>query len=251
VGFASAGGHRLEIEWLGRDDGRTPLVLLHEGLGSISLWRDFPARLADATGRHVLVYSRYGHGESDVLRERQPVEFMHREAETFGELLESLDIASAILVGHSDGASIALLHAASPASRALALVVLAPHLFVEDRTIASIAEAREALSTTDILLRLGRHHRDPLRTFRGWNDVWLEPAFRAWDIRREVARIRCPILAIQGEDDEYGTMAQLDELERLLPTAPSQLRLPGCRHSAHRDRPAEVTAAIAEFIEFL
>jgi pimeloyl-ACP methyl ester carboxylesterase len=175
---------------------------------------------------------------------------MHEEAVVLGDLIAALEIRAPILVGHSDGASIALIHAAlsTAATAPRALVLIAPHLFVEDRTIAAIAAARDAFATTDLCLRLGRRHRDPLRTFRGWNDVWLDPRFRGWDIRPLVERVVCPVLAIQGEADEYGTMAQLEELAARLPGPLTELRLPGCGHAPHREQPEAVVAAIAEFL---
>jgi pimeloyl-ACP methyl ester carboxylesterase len=241
------GGRRLAYEWLG-EGGRT-LVFLHEGLGSIRRWRDFPSALAAASGCRALVYDRYGYGQSDVLAEpRVGTDYMHREAlETLPALLRALEIEDPVLVGHSDGASIAILYAG--AGRACkALVLLAPHVFVEDVSVRSIEAARDRFETTDMPERLAKYHRDPVKTFHLWNDVWLDPEFRRWNIESYLPGIRCPVLVIQGEDDPYGTMAQVEAIRRQVSGPCEVLPLPECRHSPHRDQPERTLAAIADFV---
>jgi pimeloyl-ACP methyl ester carboxylesterase len=249
--FVNAAGHALCYEWI---EGSAPtLVFLHEGLGSIRQWRDFPASLAEATGCRALVYDRYGYGQSDILEEARRTErFMHDEALVFlPELRKSLAIEDAILVGHSDGASIALIHAgAGHAARGVA--VMAPHVFIEPVCLSSIAAAMRAFETTDLPERLGRYHRDARKTFYGWADVWTEDNFRRWDIRDDyLPNIRCPVLAIQGEQDEYGTMAQLDEIARHVAGPCELLKLAHCGHIPFRDQPEATLAAVARFIERL
>ena len=225
------------------------LVFLHEGLGSVSLWKDFPERVAGATGRAALVYSRAGYGASSpAALPRQP-DYMHVEAHrVLPALLDRLGIEDPILIGHSDGASIALLHAGSGTRPVRAVVALSPHVFVEDLSIASIAEARRQYRTTDLAHRLARHHDDADAAFRGWNDIWLAPAFRDWNIEDCLPRVRCPLLLIQGRDDEYGTRAQLDAIERQAGGRVTRVELADCRHSPHRDQPEATVAAIADFI---
>ena len=252
-GFVSVGGRSLEYQLIpAHQINRPTLVLLHEGLGSVAMWRDFPARLAAATGCRTLVYSRYGYGQSDVLEEAFAVDFMHREArEALPELLAALKIAKPVLVGHSDGASIALLHAGDSRFEVAGLVLMAPHCFVEDISIRSIAAAKVAFETTDLPAKLARYHRDVSRTFYGWNDIWLKPDFRSWNIEDSLATIRCPILAIQGEDDEYGTMAQIEAIAAQAVASPGVelLKLADCRHSPHRDQTLAVIEAIQAFTE--
>ncbi len=231
---------------------RPTLVLLHEGLGSVSMWRDFPARLAAATGCRTLVYSRYGYGQSDILEEAFKPDFMHREArQALPELLARLKIDKPLLVGHSDGASIALLHASDGPHAVAGLVAMAPHCFVEDISIRSIEAARLAFESTDLPVKLAKHHRDARRTFYGWNDIWLHPDFRSWNIEDCLQKIRCPILAIQGEDDEYGTMAQIEAVARQAIASPAVelLKLADCRHSPHRDQTLAVIEAIGRFAD--
>jgi pimeloyl-ACP methyl ester carboxylesterase len=224
------------------------LVFLHEGLGSISLWRDFPARVVAATGCPATVYSRYGHGASDPLTEPHSVRFMHDEAlQSLPDLLAQLHIENPILIGHSDGGSIALIYAGIH-NCVRGLVLLAPHVFVEDLSIASIAQAKVNFQTTNLPEKLARHHRDAARTFWGWNDIWLDPDFRAWNIEQYLPHIRCPILAIQGLDDEYGTMAQVEAIKAQSGGPVEILALENCGHSAHRDQPDAVLAAIAKFV---
>lgn len=232
---------------------RPTLVLLHEGLGSVTMWRDFPIRLAAATGCRTLVYSRYGYGQSDVLDEAFKPDFMHREArEALPELLATLAIENPVLVGHSDGGSIALLHAGG-GFPAAGLVLMAPHCFVEDISIRSIEAAKVAFETTDLPARLARHHRDARRTFYGWNDIWLDPDFRGWNIEDCLPAITCPILAIQGVDDEYGTMGQIEAIAAGARNAAGVelLKLADCRHSPHKDQPLAVIEAINRFVEGL
>ena len=249
MAFVRAGGHRLEVVEIdagGRD--RPTLVLLHEGLGSIAMWRDFPHRLAHATASRVVAYSRRGYGNSDPLTGARGVRYMHDEADiVLPELLDALGIARPILVGHSDGASIALIHAAG-AREVAAVVAMAPHVMVEDVSIASIAAAREAYGTTALRAKLARYHADVDGAFRGWNDIWLHPDFRAWNIEACLPRIACPILAIQGEDDEYGTMAQVERIAALAPDV-ELVRLADCRHSPHRDQPEAVIEALVRFVD--
>ena len=247
--FVSVHGHRLEYQRLGAGDASAPtLVFLHEGLGSIGQWRDFPARIARETGLPALVYARYGYGQSDVLQQPFGVDFMHREAlESLPELLRALDIERPILIGHSDGASIALIYAGSGYALR-GLVALAPHVFVEDISIEGIVAAKQAFESTDLPQKLARYHRDPAKTFYGWNDVWLAPAFRSWNIERYLPAIRCPLLAIQGEGDEYGTMAQLDAIARRAGVPVELLKLQNCGHSPHRDQPEIVAQAVARFV---
>lgn len=245
MSLIGAGGHQLEVRRYHpahASDPRPTLVMLHEGLGSVAMWRDFPQHLAEATGCETLAYSRYGYGTSDRLLGRRGVDFMHREArETLPELLAALGIERPILFGHSDGGSIALIHAGS-GFEVSGLIVLAPHLFVEELSISSIAAAKLAYETTDLRERLKRYHDDVDGAFWGWNDIWLDPAFRAWNIEEEVARVRCPLLALQGADDEYGTPRQVRRIAELAPQA-DVLLLQDCRHAPHRDQPQAVLEA--------
>jgi pimeloyl-ACP methyl ester carboxylesterase len=242
-------GHRLEVQRLPASHSHAPeLVFLHEGLGSISLWKDFPARIAAATGCPVTIYSRYGSGNSDVLAAARQVTFMHDEARhALPDLLRQLAIENPILVGHSDGASIALIHAAVH-DQVRGLVLMAPHVFVEDLTVANIAAAKIKFETTDLPARLARHHQDAARTFWGWNEIWLRPDFRRWNIEEYLPRIACPILAIQGLEDEYGTMAQVEAVARQARGPVEILKLANCRHSPHRDQPDAAVNAIARFV---
>jgi pimeloyl-ACP methyl ester carboxylesterase len=244
-------GCRLEVERIEGDAARPTLVFLHEGLGSVSMWREFPAWAAAATDCPAVVYSRYGYGASDVLEAPFAVDYMHREAlETLPELLAKLGIERPILVGHSDGASIALIYAGSR-NRLTGLVALAPHVFVEDISIRSIAEAKVAFETTDLPEKLARHHASVRKSFYGWNDIWLHPDFRRWNIEAFLPGIRCPVLAIQGAEDEYGTMAQVEAIAGQVGGRCEIVRLEGCGHSPHRDRPGETLSAISRFVAAL
>lgn len=245
----------------GADAALPPLVFLHEGLGSVAMWRDWPASLCAATGRAGIVYSRQGYGRSSPVADvrgaprrhadgtrsgRLQPDYMHREAlEVLPRLLARLGLQRPVLVGHSDGATIALIHAAH--HPVTACVVMAPHVMVEDISVQSIAEARQAYESTGLRERLARHHDDVDVAFWQWNDVWLSPAFRDFDIRDEVRAITAPLLAIQGQDDQYGTMAQVDDLAAAVPHA-RVLKLAACGHSPHRDQPMAVNQAIAAFL---
>ena len=213
------------------------------------MWKDFPTRLAGGAGCGALVYSRYGYGRSDRLKARRGVDFMHREAQrALPELLEKLGIERPVLFGHSDGASIALIYAsAHPVSAA---IVLAPHLFVEEQGLQSIRAIKCVYDSGDLKHKLARYHDDPDSAFRGWNDIWLDPDFRNWNIQDETSRIAAPVLAIQGFDDEYGTIEQVDRLARLVPGA-RVLKLEQCRHSPHIDQPEAVIQASAALIDAL
>ncbi len=247
--YVTVQGRRLEYRRIAATRPGTPtLVFLHEGLGSISLWRDFPAKVARATGCGAVVYSRFGHGQSDVLDVPRKVDYMHREAgAALPEFLDKLGITDPFLIGHSDGASIALVYAAAhPGMKGL--IVAAPHVFVEDISVQGIAAARQAFETSDLPARLARHHADPRQTFYGWNDIWLNPDFRAWNIEAFLPGIACPLLVIQGLDDEYGTIRQLESIERQVAGAVTLVKLAECGHSPHRDQPDATLAAMAGFI---
>jgi pimeloyl-ACP methyl ester carboxylesterase len=248
-GEITADGRRLETLRIEPSDASSEtIVMLHEGLGSIALWKDFPQRLAERTGCRVLVYSRYGHGNSDKLTEKRAVEFMHHEGEVvLPELLDKLKIERPILLGHSDGGSIALIFAGKYPDRTGALLLEAPHVFVEDLSVASIAAAKVAYETTNFRAKLGCYHAHVDPTFWGWNDIWLDPRFRAWNIESYLDSIRCPILCIQGEEDEYGTPAQVEAIRVRLPWTEAVM-LPACRHSPHRDQREATLEKIAEFV---
>ncbi|HEY5292468.1 MAG TPA: alpha/beta hydrolase [Burkholderiales bacterium] len=247
--FVSVRGRSLEYRRIAAAADSPTLVFLHEGLGSISQWRDFPDRIVEDTGLPAMVYARYGHGQSEALQQPHGVDFMHREAlESLPELLRQLGIARPILVGHSDGASIALIYAGS-GHPLQGLVAMAPHVFVEDISIQGIVAAKQAFETGDLPQKLARHHRDPGRTFYGWNDVWLAPAFRSWNIESFLPAIKCPLLAIQGHDDEYGSMAQVDAIARQASGPVEVLKLGQCGHSPQKDQPQIVAKAIVEFVK--
>lgn len=252
VPWLKLGAHEIEYETIGASGAIEPcLVMLHEGLGSCSLWRDFPQRLAQASGCAVLLYSRCGYGRSSPPAAPYAPDYMHREAlDTLPALLDALRIENPVLVGHSDGASIALIHAGARQRAVAGLILLAPHVLVEPVTVASIAAARQAYLTGDLRQRLARHHADVDQAFWNWNNIWLAPAFLDWDITACLPHIACPILAVQGEDDEYGSMAQIELIARLATAAPSvQLRpLANCRHSPHRDQPQAVLDAACRFL---
>ena len=242
----------IEYGWMGTEDPAAPLIVfLHEGLGSLGMWKDYPQSLCAAAGVRGLVYSRPGYGRSTPRApgEKWPVDFMHRQAlDVLPALLAHCGIVRPPwLLGHSDGASIALLHAAAFPERVAGVIAVAPHIFVEDVSIRSIEAARTVYRTTDLPARLARYHADPDSAFWGWNDIWLDPAFRTWNIEDRLPLIRCPVLAVQGEDDEYGTMAQIDDLARHVPQA-QLVKLVRCGHSPHRDQPAALNGAIAAFL---
>jgi pimeloyl-ACP methyl ester carboxylesterase len=215
------------------------------------MWKSFPRELAEASGCRILVYSRLGHGQSDALQARRSVAYLHEEALTvLPALLDATGVKQPILFGHSDGASIALIFAATMTQAPAGVIALAPHVKVEDLSIASIARAKEAFETQDLRAKLARYHRDVDSTFWGWNRIWLDPAFRGWNIESLLPEIRCPVMAIQGVDDAYGTMEQVDAIARALPGTPV-LKLDHCGHSAHRDQPAAVLAATRRFAKEL
>lgn len=245
----------IEVQWLGKAEGGEPLlVFLHEGLGSVSMWRDFPQRLCQSLGVRGLVYSRPGYGQSTprAADEDWAPDFMHRQAyEVLPQVLEALAIDPQAqplwLFGHSDGGSIALLHAARFGQHLAGIVVLAPHILVESLSVHSIELARQAYLHTDLRQKLARHHQDPDSAFWGWNRIWLHPDFRNWRIVEDIASIQCPILAVQGLDDAYGTLEQIRGIARICPQT-ELVELPDCGHSPHRDQPEALIAAVQGFI---
>ena len=246
---------RIEHEWIARERRHAPLMIfLHEGLGSLAMWKDFPRALCKALHCRGLVYSRPGYGRSTPrsVEEAWDLDFMHRQAhDVLPELLRALAIDTARdkpwLLGHSDGASIALLYAASFTQQIGGAVVLAPHIRVEDLSVTSIEGARQAYLHTDLRQRLARYHDDPDSAFWGWNRIWLHPPFKQWSIEDELAAIRCPLLAMQGLDDEYGTLEQIRGIARCVPGT-QLLELAACGHSPCRDQPDALLAAAAAFI---
>ena len=244
-------GVALETQSIPGPDDLPVLVFLHEGLGSVALWRDWPAQLCALLGRAGLVYSRQGYGQSDPRVDargsgRLKPDYMHHEAlQVLPELLRQWHIERPVLIGHSDGGTIALLHASQqPVS---ACIVMAPHVLVEDVSVQSIEAARQAYENGALRSRLALFHADVDGAFWQWNDVWLSPAFRNYDIRGDIATITAPLLAIQGEDDAYGTMAQIDDIAAAVPHA-RRVKLPHCGHSPHRDQPEAVARAIEAFL---
>jgi pimeloyl-ACP methyl ester carboxylesterase len=246
------GGARLETRWVGPPpEAASTLAFLHEGLGSVSMWRDFPDRLVEQTGCGALIYSRAGYGKSDPASLPRPVRFMHDEAEILREVLAQEKIREPILVGHSDGASIALIYAGSqPATGLKGLILEAPHVFAEPHGLASIAKIGEVYrTTTDLRDRLARHHGANVDVaFRGWNDIWLHPDFRVWNIEEHLPAVTVPILILQGEDDEYGTWKQVEAIERQAAGPVEAIALAGCGHSPHREQPEQTLEAMADFI---
>jgi len=242
----TVGGRRIEALELPGPGDRAPLVLLHEGLGSARLWRRFPEELHAATGRRVLALSRFGHGRSEPPPTPRTPAFFHEEAlEVLPEVLAQLEATAPVLVGHSDGGSIALIHAAH--HPVAAMVLMAPHVVVEDVTVAAITETRRRYLEGGLRERMARHHDDADAAFWGWCDVWLDPAFRAWSLEREAERVSAPALLVQGRDDPYGTLDQLDRIEARVRGPVKRLVVPG-GHSPHLEATAEVLPAIAEFI---
>ncbi|GAA1833940.1 alpha/beta hydrolase [Pseudonocardia ailaonensis] len=240
-------GYRYEYDDVpGSADAGPALLFLHEGLGSVGLWKGLPQRIAAATGRRAVAYSRLGHGFSDLPPAPRTPDFMTTEARTVvPRLVEALGLGEPVLVGHSDGGSIALLAAAAlPVS---GLVVLAPHVLVEPMALKAIEAAREAFDGGDLAARMARHHRDAEVTFRNWNDVWLDPAFADWDIRGELTGITCPVLGIQGDDDPYGTDVHVLAV-REAAQGPVDLLLPHAGHAPHLDRPALVDGTITTWL---
>ena len=238
----------LRLEFKAWPGSGIPVLLLHEGLGSVSMWRDFPEQLALATGRPVVAWSRRGYGLSDPLPGPRDPDYMHREADAVARLMDTISIKRAVLFGHSDGGSIALITAARSPERVASLILEAPHVFVEDISTESIARTKRLYATGNLSQLLGRYHRDPDQVFWGWNDIWLDPRFRDWSIEELLPAIRAPALLIQGLDDEYATFDQIDRIGAVLPDT-QRLELERCGHSPHRDQPETVLAATAAFLQ--
>ena len=242
-------GLRLEYRDIAAADANKPtLVLLHEGLGCVAMWRDFPQKLAAATGCRTVVFSRAGYGHSEAYAEPRTPRYMHHEGEVMlPAFLDALGIERPVLVGHSDGGSIALIFAGAFPQRPLGVAVMAPHEFVEEITLAGIRAARKFWANSDWPQKLARYHHDAPRVFSDWNDTWLSPAFRDWNIEACLPRIACPMLALQGEDDEYATMRQIEVIGEVVPGT-EVLKLPACGHSPQRDQEAAVLSALAAFV---
>ena len=242
---ATIDGRAIEVAELPGDPTLRPLVLLHEGLGSVGLWRTFPKALRGRTGRRVVVFSRFGHGRSAPPPSPRTPAFFHEEAlDVLPALLPQLDAGEPILVGHSDGASIALIHASRHEVTGLAL--LAPHVFVEEVTLEAIRKTRRLYDEGDLRDRMRRHHDDVDAAFRGWCHVWLDPAFRAWNLEGDAERVGAPMLLVQGADDPYGTLEQLDRIEARVAGPVRRIVVPG-GHSPHLEAAEETLAAIAAF----
>jgi len=244
-------GLGLPLEYLdipAANENKPTLLMLHEGLGCIRLWRDFPQQLAAATGCRVIVWSRAGYGQSAPWPEARTPRYMHREAlEALPALIDALQIDRPLLFGHSDGGSIALIFAGAFPQVPRGVIVMAPHEFVEEETLVGIRAAKTAWTATDWPEKLARYHNDAERVFSDWNDTWLSSAFRDWNIEAYLPSISCPVLAIQGEDDEYATMRQIDVIAEAVPGA-ELLKLSDCGHSPQRDQPAKVLSAVASFV---
>ncbi|MCB1387357.1 MAG: alpha/beta hydrolase [Nitratireductor sp.] len=248
--FITVGGKQLEVKAWGPPPHTAPvLVLLHEGLGCVALWRDFPPLLAEATGCRVVAYSRAGYGRSDPVTLPRPLDYMTREAvETLPQVLDAIDFERGMLVGHSDGASIAAIHAGEIRDpRVAAIVLMAPHFFTEPGGLASIAEAKAAYETGGLRDRLAKYHADVDVAFRGWNDAWLDPGFKAWNIEDVIDRWQVPALALQGAADQYGTLAQIGAIERRAKVPVETVILDGCRHAPYLEAPDRTLQAIARF----
>ncbi len=250
--FLGVDGRRLEYAWIGPRPGAGPtLVFLHEGLGCTAMWGDFPERLARATGLSALVYSRLGYGKSDPCGLPRPARFMHDEGLiALPEVLAAAGVGEAILIGHSDGASIALIYAGEAERPGLrGLVLEAPHVFVEQVAIDSIAAIAESYRATDLRAKLARYHGDNTDgAFWGWNRAWLEPNFRDWNIEGYLASVKVPLLVIQGQDDEYGTVRQTEAITAQAGGPVETLLLPACGHAPHRDQADAALMSMARFV---
>lgn len=229
------------------------IVLLHEGLGCVALWRDFPERLAQATGLGVFVYSRQGYGGSDPVALPRPLDFMTREAtEALPPLLDAIGFQRGILFGHSDGATIAAIYAGSVEDlRVRGLILMAPHFFTEDSGLAEIAKAHDAYQTGDLKPRLAKYHADVDGAFLGWADTWLDPGFKDWNVAEAIDYLRIPVLAIQGHDDQYGTLAQVEELYTRAYSPVDLAILDACKHAPHLEQPELTLNAVTEFVSRL
>jgi pimeloyl-ACP methyl ester carboxylesterase len=238
-------GRQVEAIELPGDDDRAAIVLLHEGLGSVGLWRNVPHALQAVTGRRVIAYSRFGHGRSEPPPHQRTPAFFHEEAlDVLPSVLEQTGVHRPLLVGHSDGASIALIHAGH--EPVAGVVLMAPHVFVEDITVNAISQARDRYLHGNLRDRMQRHHDDVDAAFWGWCDVWLDPAFRAWTLDDDARRLTCPSLLIQGVDDPYGTLAQLDRIEHAAPTSVRRIHVPG-GHNPQFDAPEQTIHEIGRF----
>jgi pimeloyl-ACP methyl ester carboxylesterase len=250
TGSLHIGGSELEYRMIGPAPENAPtIVMLHEGLGSAALWGDFPEKLQAATGAGVFAYSRAGYGASTPAKLPRPVDYMHIEAlDVLPELLDAIGLRRGLLVGHSDGASIAAIYAGSHQDhRVEGLALIAPHFIVEDISVASIAEIKTAYETTSLKEKLARWHKNVDNAFYGWNGAWLDPAFRNWDISEFLAYIRVPVAIVQGVDDAYGTMRQIEIAQEECYCPVDVTVIPGAAHQPHREAPGPTLEAIAEF----
>lgn len=249
--FVDLAGRRLHLRRLDGVSSAAPLVFLHEGLGSVDLWRSFPDDLVAGTGRPGLVYSRYGNGWSTPLAEPRKPDYMHTQAlDVLPHVLSALDGPPPVLVGHSDGASIALIYAGA-GHPVEALVLIAPHVFVEPESISSIAAMREAFPSSDLHEKMAKYHTDPETTFRAWADIWLDPAFRDWNIEEYLSGVHCPTMLIQGVADEYGTERQLEAIDAALGEPARRVMVPEAGHSPHLSHTDVVTDEVVRFIQEL
>lgn len=254
VSYLTAAGHRLEYTWLGPDPDEAPtLVFLHEGLGSLTTWKDFPSEIAAATGCGAFLYSRWGYGKSDPRIGPCNEHYLHDEASTaLPEVLSQMGIRQPILIGHSDGASLALIYAGANSNDVRALVLETPHVFVEDITVAGLKRTGQLYKSTNLSQRLARYHGDQAdAVFQNWYDTWLAPDFRSWNIEASLPTIRCPVLIIQGEDDEYGTIKQVDSIRTQVSGSVEVHMLPDCGHAPHRDQRKVTTSTIIRFVRNL
>ncbi len=252
--FISAGGHKLEGACFGPAPSQAPtIVVLHEGLGCVELWNDFPQKLAKVTGYGVFAYSRAGYGQSDPAQLPRPIDYMTREAlDVLPEVLDSICFEHGVLLGHSDGASIAAIYAGSVEdARVRGIVLIAPHFFTEETGLVSIAAIRRKYLEGDLRAKLEKCHRDPDNAFWGWNDAWMDPAFKNWNIEEVIDYLRIPVLAIQGAGDQYGTLAQIETLEEHLYSPLDVVILDSCKHLPHREQPQKTMETIVDFVKRL
>ncbi len=250
AGFVNVQGKSLEYACFGASPQTSPtIIMLHEGLGCLALWRDFPKAIAQATGFGVFVFSRAGYGQSDNADLPRTPDYMSHEAtKVLPKVLDAIGLQKGILLGHSDGATIAAIYAGSVVDhRVRGLILMAPHFFTEDIGLAEIKQAKSAFDTGNLRQKMAKFHKNPDNTFRGWNDIWLSPDFRAWNVSEVIDYLRIPVLALQGTSDQYGTLAQLSEIEDRI-YSPIEIEvLSGCGHSPHLDRPQKTLDLVADF----